>query len=90
MFLIEKTPDKYQHDYTLNTIPDRVDFKLWKHAKLNIKTYHDFHPKFKFDENFILMSSNCDKATTTKFCTCHDSCAVMPCAKYCGDHILWN
>ena len=25
---------------------------------------------------------------TTKFCTCHDSCAIMTCAKFWGDHSI--
>ena len=27
---------------------------------------------------------------TTKFCTCHDSCAVMACAKFCSDQVTRN
>ena len=37
-----------------------------------------FPSQFKFDGNF----------TSTKFGTCHDSPAVVPCAKYCSDHFI--
>ena len=33
--------------------------------------------------NFILSHQ-----ITIKLCTCHDSCAVMACAKFCSDHFI--
>ena len=36
-------------------------------------------------DNFFYCNSITGKQITTKFCTCHDSCAVMTCAKYCSD-----
>ena len=32
--------------------------------------------------------SSCRKVITRKFCTCHDSCAVLACAKFCSVMIL--
>ena len=35
-------------------------------------------------------SINFKEIITTKFCTCHDSTAVMACAKLCSDQMLGN
>ena len=35
-------------------------------------------------------SINFKEIITTKFCTCHDSTAVMACAKFCNDYMLIN
>ena len=44
-----------------------------------------FPSQFKFDGNLICSYSNSDKVFIAKFCTCHDSCAVVACAKICCD-----
>ena len=44
-----------------------------------------FPSQFKFDGNLICSYSNSDKVFIAKFCTCHDSCAVVECAKICCD-----
>ena len=41
-----------------------------------------FNSKLKFEANLFSYYPNCIKFITTKFCTCHDSHAVMPCAKF--------
>ena len=41
-------------------------------------------------ENVIFLSLNSDRVIITKCCTCHDSSAVMACAKFCSDVIARN
>ena len=54
-----------------------------------------FHERF-FHSNSnkmkILFCSlpNCSKVITMVFCTWHDSCALMACAKFCSDMIPYN
>ena len=49
-----------------------------------------FHSQFKFDERFAVLLFHLwqsDRYTIfTKLCTCHDSTAVVTCAKLCSDH----
>ena len=47
-----------------------------------------FHSKFKFNDNFVCCSSVPGHQIATKFCTCHDSYAVMSCAKFCSNHFI--
>ena len=50
---------------------------------------------FHHNSNSMEISFSCNSITgdhiATKFGTCHDSPAVVPCAKYCSDHyiIIW-
>ena len=48
-----------------------------------------FHYIFVSNTNqlklFSCLSLNYDMVMTTKFCTCHDSIAVMACAKFCSN-----
>ena len=45
-------------------------------------------PKDLNDQEFIICYNlPLGMWITTKFCTCHDSCAVVACAKFCNDHI---
>ena len=39
-------------------------------------------------ENSFSSNSITDDHIATKFGTCHDSLAVVPCAKYCSDHFI--
>ena len=45
-----------------------------------------FCSHFKFDGNFTLLQFHCLPPDRNQFCTCHDSTAVMLCAKCCCDH----
>ena len=45
-----------------------------------------FYPQFKYDGNFALPWLRCWPSDRNKFCTCHDSTAVVPCTKFCSDH----
>ena len=51
---------------------------------------YDFPPKFKFDGRSLCCISFPCHQITTKFCTCHDSCAVMVCAKFCKSYCFQN
>ena len=46
-----------------------------------------FPSKIKFNENicYILITGT---QIATNFCTCHDSTAVLPSAKFCNDHYI--
>ena len=44
------------------------------------------HKSISTDISFC-SNSNSDDLVSTKFCTCYDSTAVVPCAKICGDII---
>ena len=51
----------------------------------------DYPTKFKFNGNLsISCLSNSDRVITSKFCTCHDSRAVVACAKICSDLMSRN
>ena len=47
---------------------------------------------FHHNSNSMEISFSCNSIAgdhiTTKFCTRHDSIAVMPCAKFCSDHFI--
>ena len=47
---------------------------------------------FKIQQNFFCSHRNFGKVITTKFCSCHDNCVVVTCAKICSDqsHRKWN
>ena len=47
------------------------------------------HNSISTDISFC-SNSNSDDLVSTKFCTCYDSTAVVPCAKICGDIIARN
>ena len=36
-------------------------------------------------ENLSFSHPNANEVIATNFCTCHDSCAVLACAKFCSD-----
>ena len=40
-------------------------------------------------ENLCNCNSSTGHQITTKFCTCHDSCAVVSCGKFCSDRFVW-
>ena len=46
----------------------------------------EFHPKF--DGKVIYCNSTADSKIGTKFCSCHNSTTVMPCAKFFSDYNL--
>ena len=53
-------------------------------------TWYPFHWQFFHHNSIVVEISFCshpnsNEVITTKFCTCHDSCAVMACAKFCCD-----
>ena len=43
-----------------------------------------YHNSNVMDTSFY-SHPNSNKVIAIKFCTCHDSCAVVPCAKFCCD-----
>ena len=49
-----------------------------------------FHHNFRFDENSFCPHLSCNDVIAMKFCTWHDSCAVVPCAKFCSDMTSYN
>ena len=49
-----------------------------------------FHHNSNSQEISLCSHPSCNEVIATKFCTCHDSCAVMACAKFCSDMILCN
>ena len=49
-----------------------------------------FSSQFKFYGNFSLFSVKFNDMIATKFCTCHDSYAVMACAKLCCNLLKIN
>ena len=55
-----------------------------------VHTMNDFH--HNSNSRWISFCSllSCSEEITTKFCTWHDSTAVVPCAKFCGDMISFN
>ena len=71
----------------------------WRlHNCMDFATYHaiEGYVWSPFHEWFFHHNSNsmeisfcshpsCSEVITIKFCTRHDSCAVMPCAKFCSD-----
>ena len=53
--------------------------------------------------NYVCSHPDCNNVSVPKFCTCHDSSAVVPCAKFwsnlmaitwiilkCNFHLIWN
>ena len=44
-----------------------------------------FPSQLKFIKNLFFFHPSSNHAITTKFCTCHDSYAVIACAKFCSD-----
>ena len=53
----------------------------WAHCK------YDFPSKFKFNRISFCIHPDSPEEVTTKFCTCHNSTAVVACAKICSDVI---
>ena len=49
-----------------------------------------FHQNSKSMEILLCLHPSYDKVISTKCCTWDDSCAVVTCAKFCSDMILYN
>ena len=49
-----------------------------------------FHRNSNSMEILFCSHPNCSEVIAMKFCTWHDSCVVMTCAKFCRDMILYN
>ena len=71
-----------------------VKLKIWKWSFPSICSFHQMNINFKFKFNgkkvllpFVIFcwSSIPGYRLTAKFCTCHDSNAVMACVKFCSD-----
>ena len=45
---------------------------------------------FSYLMEIICLNLNINEAIATNFCTCHDSCAVVACAKFCSDLVSWK
>ena len=56
----------------------------WAHCK------YDFPSLVKFNKISFCIYPNSAGDVTTKFCTCHNSCAVVACANICSDVISRN
>ena len=60
-----------------------------RHPLLETISTNMFHSKFKSSEEItVCLCSFPGNEIATNFCTCHDSCAVVTCAKFCGDHFV--
>ena len=57
--------------------PQTISHNNFQHNSISIEISFHFHP-------------NSNPLIATKFCTCHDSCAVMSCAKLCSNMIIKN
>ena len=73
----------------------------WANNMISISTVRAFLTQgttartiFYCNSNFIEISfcsnPSCTEIITIKFCTWHDSCAVMPCAQFCSDIMSYN
>ena len=61
--------------------------KMWlTHRPISLMIFH--HDWKKMMEILSSYDSIVVGHIATKFCTCHDSTAVVPCAKFCGDHFI--
>ena len=49
-----------------------------------------FHRKSNLMESLFYSHPSCNQVITLKFCTWHDSCDGMTCAKFCSNMILYN
>ena len=61
---------------------------LWKVLGSILLTI--FHHHSNTTKNLFCCYQNSIDVIATKFCTCHDSCAVVTCAKICGNLIPSN
>ena len=63
---------------------------LWSHSPAKPRTilHTIFHTHFISDENIYYCIQFLSHQISTKFCTCHDSTAVVACAKFCSDPFI--
>ena len=60
--------------------------------KLDLGPFHEwfFHWNSNLKENSFWSHPSCGEVIAMKFCTGHDSCAVLACAKFCSNIIPYN
>ena len=63
---------------------------LYVRLTLGIISSGIFHPWFTFDWSFVLLSSKLHEIDHYNFYTCHDSRAVVACAKICSELMIRN
>ena len=75
------------HDFTHG----HITYYILKNSHWQTWTYciNNFSLSNKISwNNFKLQFNNSGYQIATIFCTCHDSIAVMACAKFCGNHLI--
>ena len=62
-------------------------YQVWPQAPVLLKV---FPSKFKSMEILCFSHLDSNRIIATKFCACHDSCAVVACAKICRNLMAGN
>ena len=67
--------------------PTHQTLLMWSRGAISLTI---FPSQFKFDGNLFHSHLDSNTVIATKFCTWHDSCAVVACAKICCDLMASN
>ena len=78
---------------------DLLEIDFSKYYTLIHNAVHAIRPGSRFTNDFFACNLNSMETSpccnsfachqiATNFCTCHDSTAVVPCAKFCSDHCV--